>query len=164
MSFGASLVAQSVKNLPAMQETRVQSLCREDALEKGHDNSLQYSCLEKSVDRVWQATVHEVAKSRTRLRDQHFHLYTFTWIFRWHHSAYDKMEPQKISRDFPGPVVKNPPCRAWDMGVVPGRRTKTPPAMRKLSLSTTAREAVCHRKDPQDATKTQCSQIHKYCF
>ena len=69
MSFGASLVAQSVKNLPAMQETRVQSLCREDALEKGHDNSLQYSCLEKSVDRVWQATVQEVAKSRTRLRD-----------------------------------------------------------------------------------------------
>ena len=29
------LVAQMVKNLPAMQETRVQSLCQEDALEKG---------------------------------------------------------------------------------------------------------------------------------
>ena len=46
------------------------------------------------------------------------------------------------------------------MGVVPGRGTKTPPAMGKLSLSTTAREAVCHRKDPQDATETQCSQIN----
>ena len=28
-------IAQTVKNLPAMQETRVQSLCQEDPLEKG---------------------------------------------------------------------------------------------------------------------------------
>ena len=33
--FGASLVAQTVKNLPAMQETRVRSLGWEDPLEKG---------------------------------------------------------------------------------------------------------------------------------
>ena len=32
---GASLVAQMVKNLPAVQETQVQSLGREDPLEKG---------------------------------------------------------------------------------------------------------------------------------
>ena len=32
---GASLVAQMIKNLPAMQETQVQSLSQEDALEKG---------------------------------------------------------------------------------------------------------------------------------
>ena len=31
----SSLVAQSVENMPAMQETRVQSLGREDFLEKG---------------------------------------------------------------------------------------------------------------------------------
>ena len=31
----ASLVAQMVKNLPAVQESRVQSLCSKDALEKG---------------------------------------------------------------------------------------------------------------------------------
>jgi len=31
----ASLIAQMVKNLPAMQETRVQSLGQEDTLEKG---------------------------------------------------------------------------------------------------------------------------------
>ena len=31
---------------------------------------LQYSCLENSMDRgAWQATVHEVAKSQTRLSD-----------------------------------------------------------------------------------------------
>ena len=33
--IGASLVAQTVKNLPAMQETWVQSLTGEDPLEKG---------------------------------------------------------------------------------------------------------------------------------
>ena len=34
-SFGASLIAQLVKNLLAMQETPVQFLGREDPLEKG---------------------------------------------------------------------------------------------------------------------------------
>ena len=33
--FWASLVAQTVKNLPAMQETEVQSLSQEDPMEKG---------------------------------------------------------------------------------------------------------------------------------
>ena len=33
-----------------------------------HGNSLQYSCLENPTERgAWQATVHEAAKSRTRL-------------------------------------------------------------------------------------------------
>ena len=33
---------------------------------EGNDNPLQYSCLENYMDReVWQATVHEVAKSWT---------------------------------------------------------------------------------------------------
>ena len=33
---------------------------------EGNDNPLQYSCLENPVDRrVWQATVHRDAKSRT---------------------------------------------------------------------------------------------------
>ena len=33
--YGASLVAQTVKNLPAMKETWVPSLGQEDLLEKG---------------------------------------------------------------------------------------------------------------------------------
>ena len=33
--MGASLVAQMVENLPAMRETWVPSLCREDPLEEG---------------------------------------------------------------------------------------------------------------------------------
>ena len=46
----ASLVAQMVKNLPAMQETCIQSLGGED-LEKGMATHRQYSCLENSMDR-----------------------------------------------------------------------------------------------------------------
>ena len=37
---------------------------------EGNSNPLQYSCLENPMDRgAWQATVHGVAKSRTRLSD-----------------------------------------------------------------------------------------------
>ena len=38
---------------------RVQPLSQEDALEGGHDNLFQYSCLENPMDRgaIW-ATVH----------------------------------------------------------------------------------------------------------
>ena len=36
----------------------------------GNGNPLQYSCLENLMDgEVWQATVHWVTKSRTRLSD-----------------------------------------------------------------------------------------------
>ena len=57
----ASLVAQTVNNLPAMQETEwVRSLG------EGNGYPLQYSCLENSMGRgVWQAIVHGVTKSQT---------------------------------------------------------------------------------------------------
>ena len=43
---------------------------------EGNSNPLQYSCLENSMDRgAWEATVHGVGKSWTRLSD-----YTFTFI------------------------------------------------------------------------------------
>ena len=36
----------------------------------GNGNSLQYSCLENSMDRgAWWATVHGVSKSQTQLSD-----------------------------------------------------------------------------------------------
>ena len=44
-------VAQMVKNLPAMQEIWVQSLDREDPLEKGMATHFQYSCLKNPMDR-----------------------------------------------------------------------------------------------------------------
>ena len=37
---------------------------------RGNGNPLQYSLLENSMDRgVWQAIVHEVVKSQTKLND-----------------------------------------------------------------------------------------------
>ena len=45
----ASLVAQLVKNLPAVRETWVPSLGREDPLEKD-GTPLQHSCLENPMD------------------------------------------------------------------------------------------------------------------
>ena len=61
-----SLVAQTVKSLPAVRETWVQSLGWEDPPEKEMANPLQYSCLENPMDGgVWQATVHGVTKSWT---------------------------------------------------------------------------------------------------
>ena len=52
-----------VKNLPAMQETQVQSLGQEDPLEKGMAAHSSYFCLENPMDRgAWQATVLGVAK------------------------------------------------------------------------------------------------------
>ena len=64
------LVAQRLKCLPGMQETRVRSLGWEDPPGEGNGNPLQYSCLENPMEGgAWQATVHGVAKSRTQLSD-----------------------------------------------------------------------------------------------
>ena len=60
MMWQASLVAQMVKNLPAVQETWVQSLGQEDLLEKGMDT--HSSILAWRIP--WtEATVNGVAKS-----------------------------------------------------------------------------------------------------
>ena len=68
--YRASLVAQMIKNLPATQETWVRSLGQEDSLEDRMAIPLQYSCLENLMDReAWQATVHGVVNSKTRLSD-----------------------------------------------------------------------------------------------
>ena len=41
----------------------------------GLGNPLQYSCLEKPVDRgAWGTTVHGVTESQTRLRQQYAHM------------------------------------------------------------------------------------------
>ena len=41
---------------------------------------------------------------------------------------------KKQGRDFPGgPVVKNPPYNAGDMGLIPGQGTKIPYAVGQLS-------------------------------
>ena len=62
----ASLVAQLVKNQPAMQETQVRSLGQEESPGGGSGNPLQYPCLENPMNRgAWGATVHGVTETRT---------------------------------------------------------------------------------------------------
>ena len=57
-----------LKNLPSVQEDigSVPGWGRSPG--EGNGNPLQYSCLEKSMDReAWQATVHGIAKTQTQL-------------------------------------------------------------------------------------------------
>ena len=70
-------VVQLVKNLPAMRESWVWSLCWEDPLEKGkstHSSILAW--------RIQGYTVHGFAKSQTQLSDFHFIPQKWTlWMF-----------------------------------------------------------------------------------
>ena len=63
-------MAHMVKNPPAMQETRVQSLGWEDPLEKGMATTLVFLPGKSHGQRSLAGyIVHGVAKSRTRLSD-----------------------------------------------------------------------------------------------
>ena len=63
----ASLVAQMIKNLPAVWETWVQSLGWEDPLEESMATYSSVLAWRIPLDRgVWCATVHGVTKSQTR--------------------------------------------------------------------------------------------------
>ena len=75
ITFWASVVAQTLKNLPTMWETWVQSLSLGRSSGERNGNPLQYSCLGNPIDRgAWRVTVHGVAKSQTRLNKQHTHI------------------------------------------------------------------------------------------
>ena len=70
IGFQASLVAQMVKNLPAMQETQVQSLGQEYSLDEGmatHSSIFAWRIPQTQEE----ATVHEVAHNLvTNMRTQ----------------------------------------------------------------------------------------------
>ena len=62
----AFLVAQTVKNPPAMQEALVRSLNWEDPLNEGKATHFSIFAWRIPMDRaVWRATFHGVTKSRT---------------------------------------------------------------------------------------------------
>ena len=95
------MVAQLVKNPPAMQETSVRVLGWKDPLEEGmatHSSILAWSI---SMDRgAWQAIVHRVAKSQTQLKELSMHTYRY-----W---------------SFPGSSAgKESTCNAGDPGLIP---------------------------------------------
>ena len=67
-SLQASLVAQLVKNPPAVRETGVWPLCWEDPLEEGMATYSGILAWRIPMDRgAWWAAIHGVEKSQTRL-------------------------------------------------------------------------------------------------
>ena len=51
---------------------------------EGNGNPLQYSCLGNFMDRgAWWAIVDRVAKSQTRLSNQHFHTHGLHFLSSW---------------------------------------------------------------------------------
>ena len=78
---GASLVAQMVKCLPAVRETWVWSLGREDSLEKEmatHPSTLAWKI--PWMEEPGRRTVHGVAKNRTWLNDFIFFFFKWFWL------------------------------------------------------------------------------------
>ena len=71
----------------------------------------------------------------------------------------------KLMGDFPGgPVVKNPPSNAGDMGLIPGQGTKIPHALGQLSPCTATREASSPQVlSPHSTRKTHTLQLEKAC-
>ena len=76
---------------------------------EGNGNPLQYSCLENSMDRgAWQATVHGVAKSQTRLSDQQTDTRLNTRSYLQH--AGSLVAAYAIWASLVAQLVKNPPA------------------------------------------------------
>ena len=66
------------KESACMWETQARSLGREDSLQEGHGNPLQYSCLENSLDRgAWWVTVHG-GRKESDMTEQLTHTHTHT--------------------------------------------------------------------------------------
>ena len=118
-----SLVAPMVKNLPAVQETWLWSLCWEDPLEKRM--ATHSSILVWRIPWTEELTVHGL----TQLSDWHFH-FTFTHgrdtrkLNNWIKKAETHSWNSTIlgaNMGFPGgSVVKNPPTYAGDLALIPG--------------------------------------------
>ena len=77
------LVAQTVKNLPAMWEPRFDAWVRKIPWRRQWQ-PMHYSCLENPMGRgAWQATVHGVTESWTRPSDFHIHTIQYLPFFNF---------------------------------------------------------------------------------
>ena len=95
--LGVSLVAQLVKNPPAMQDTWIQSLGWEEPLEE--DMATHFILAWRiSTDRgAWWAIVHGVTKSQTRLSNWAQHKKAIECIFQClTHVSHSTIQSQKI--------------------------------------------------------------------
>ena len=144
-----------------------------DSIPESMDMNL--SKVQEIVDRgAWWAAFREVAKSRTRLSN--WTTTTTAFYKRIHYISVSEslLYTRNQRRDFPaGPVVKNPPSNAGDVGSIPGEGTKIPHAVEQLSWSAATAEPASSRacapqleetlhavtrKSPSASLKTQRSQ------
>ena len=84
----ASLVAQMVKNLPAMQETRVQSLGPEEHLEKGiamHSSilGLPVAQMVKCLPAMREIRVQSLGREDPLEKEMATHSSTLAWKIPW---------------------------------------------------------------------------------
>ena len=79
----ASLMAQRIRNLPAMWETRVWPLSQEDPLEKEMATYSSILAWRISMDRgAWRATAHRVTKSQTHWATLlSLSIFTLSWTY-----------------------------------------------------------------------------------
>ena len=138
--IGVSLVAQLVKNLPAVQETRVQSLGREDPLEK--ETATHSSILVWKISWTKKPGGLQSMGSQKGGHNWATNTHTTQWTWDWASSGrwwrtgksglLQSMGSKRVEQDlvseqqqtpkvFLGDsVVKNPPARAGDAGSIPG--------------------------------------------
>ena len=102
------------------------------------------------------------------------HFWMMKWLFKMSSSCRCRFPGLKKIWDSPGgPVVKNLPCSAEKVGIIPARGTKNPHAVEQLGQHTAITEAwphlegPCASKSPHGATKvlhaaTWYCQINKY--
>ena len=107
----ASLVAQTVKNLLAMQDTQVQSLGWEDLLEEGMATYSSILACRIPWRVAWQATVVGVAKSWTWLSD--FYLYIFRRSF-WSSIAFKTIKDSWVQNIWELRMMLYNRHRGWD--------------------------------------------------
>ena len=91
-------VAQMVKNLPAMQETWVQSLGQEDPLEEGQATHSSIPAWKIPWRGAWRATVHGIAKCQMTEHDSEQLgnkplLKSRALIYKSHHMAFTFLLP-----------------------------------------------------------------------
>ena len=150
--FTGQQIAQTVKNLPAIQDLGlIPGLGRSPG--EGNGYPLQYSCLENTKDRgIWKVTVHGVTKSLTRLSD-----FTFTFTFPdssvGKESACNAGNPDSIpgSGRSAGEGIGYPLQDSWVSLVT--QLVKTPPAMRETWVPSLG------WKDPLEKRKATHSSI-----
>ena len=126
----------------------------------GHNYPLQYSYLENSINRgAWQATVHGVAKSWTRLSASHFHFSTLYEILKKWKAYYtsseiiglvDHQRPHELQH-------ARPPCPSPTPGVDPN-----PCSLSRWCQPTISSSVVPFSSPPQSFPASESFQMSHF--